>query len=371
MTNETDKEKEQNFNTEFLAMLEQVSASTTEISGSINSEKHNINIIKHNLGDATTELKELATDAASEAELGKDIFRDIDNKLSSIQSASTQSMCQAAKAEKQKPMFAALEKMIGIVIASLEDIKEEIMEPMHVLAVNGAIQANRYRAGSTGGLSGVLNKVSGFTDELAEKSKAKIETLIRTLEPYIETAKRLAVTNDEFFLAATSAAKQMEKTYGIVEEIKIGCSGMVDMIGSLKDKSEHITNNLENIDNMTNEFASSISQTNDAIKEIQDSIIAVSKEYHEHRDIIENCKQDINFNKKWNWEEIQKIAETIEIETAQGVPVYCFLTIDQAEIIERIANEIGATSQDLKNLIIDAFKKFTIYAREDLLCKTK
>ncbi len=267
-------------------MLEQVAASTTEISGSINSEKHNINIIKNNLGDATLEIKELATDAANEAEMGKDIFQDIDSKLENIQSASIQAMCQAAKAEKQKPMFADLEKMIGIVINSLEDIKEEIMEPMHVLAVNGAIQANRYRAGNTDGLSGVLNKVSGFTDELAEKSKEKIETLIKTLKPYIETAKRLSVTNEEFFIAATNSAKQMEKTYGVIEEIKVGCSGMVDMLSGMKDKTAHITNNLENIDNMTNEFASSISQTNEAIQEIQDAIVEVNKEYQDYKDVV-------------------------------------------------------------------------------------
>lgn len=80
-------------------------------------------------------------------------------------------------------------------------------------------------------------------------------------------------------------------------------------------------------------------------------------------DKVNDVYSDLFF-KKWNWEEIQKIAEMLEIETEQGAPSYCFLTIDQAEMIERIANETEANSTDLKKLILDTFKKSALEARE-------
>lgn len=280
---ELDKTKD--FETEFAAMLEQVAASTEEINGTMTAQSHNIGVIKHNIGESNLELKELAQSAKDNVNTAKEAFSDMNKKLEEVQNASAIFMSQSAKAEKQKPMFSAIEKMIDLVITSLVDIQDDVMGPLHVLAVNGAIQANRYRAGGTGGLSGVLNKVSENTSEIKNEVDKKIKMLISTLKPYIEIAKRLSVSNEEFFVYAKNASQKMGKIYDSFDELRIYGDAFTTEFINLQEKTERLSNHLDVIDGMTNEFASSVTQTNEAIKEIQDSVVAVTREFNEHKEV--------------------------------------------------------------------------------------
>lgn len=274
-----DTTNKQAFDEEFAAALTQIASSAEEIHRTAESEEKSITVIRHNLNEATLELKELNEDIADQSSLAKEIFVDIDTKIDAVQEAAEQSGKQAEKAEAQKPMFKSIEKMISTSFDFMTEMQEEIIDLLHVVAINAATKAGHVYA-STEQLGGVLKAVSKEIQLLLDKATEKMQRMTREIKPYIETSKRLAVTNEEFFLSAQNAAKQMEQIMGKVQEIRVGSEGTAGMIEDLKNKTEKITKNISNIDFQVMEFAGSVTQTKESIGEIQSSIVGLSEEYH-------------------------------------------------------------------------------------------